>query len=159
MLWLWIPLIIVGAVLICLFVFLYDKRKSIFKIFSKQERKAKKEKRSLKKSSKLQKDIKHVEHKDEVIFEEKNIEVVNNESLQVEEYLPSDQFVENDVMPYIPKFNRRRPERRDISHYESLRRKYGYENKKSIKEQIDSLSPEMKAILFGNVLDRKDDEF
>lgn len=155
--WLWIVLIIVGAAIACGLVFVVEKRKKIFKRHTKEEKKAKKEAKLAKKAAKNTPAMppEPKKQEDEISFNEKQIEIIDDAKIESEEYTPSEDFVETDMTQYvgIPRRMTRRvvPTDYDETDYDDERQ--------GLKEQLRSLSPEMKAVVFANLLDRKDDQF
>lgn len=155
MLWLWIVLLVVGAAIVCLLLFVYEKRKQIFRKRTKEEKQAKKQARTIKKQAKTH-PVQQEKPKSEISLTEKLIEIIPEEDFQQEEYSPSAEFVEEEVLPPVRRVQRRvRPN----DNFEQFRRNHGYSQalKQSVKEQIINLSPEMKALLLTGVLERKDD--
>lgn len=155
--WLWIVLIIVGAAIACGLVFVVEKRKKIFKRRTKEEKKAKKEAKLAKKAAKNAPAMppEPKKQEDEISFNEKQIEIIDAVKVESEQYTPSEDFVETDMTQYvgIPRRMHRRvvPTDYDETDYDDER--------PGLKEQLRSLSPEMKAVVFANLLDRKDDQF
>ncbi len=188
MIWLWAGLIVVGAAIACGLLYLFEKRKSIFKKRSKEEKAAKKQQRKLRRQARAAKAVKNApapieevkkeEPKEEVSFTEKVIKKEEAfEGQKAEAYVPSE--------GYLPKqsnatFNSPPPQRRmprmteqqrralmernrrlkEDDDFERFRNKHGYSNalKQGIKQQILNLSPEMKALLLTGALERPDDE-
>lgn len=146
----WIIFPIAAAALIVFIIF--DQRKKIFK-------------KRVKKQT-----VKKVEVKPEKKVEKKfnsKISLEKPEAVKREEAVIEDAGLsaENQQFeaPLRPRMNIQPISRPSISDddFEEFRRKHSYTNfltNKSILQQIKELSPEMKAIIFGNVLDRKDEE-
>lgn len=159
--WLWVVLIVVGSGVACALIWLYSNRKKIFKKRSKEEKKAQKEAKKIKKEAKKAPPAPAApeKQKDELSFSEKQVEIIDNVQIQSEEYVPSDDFAGSGAIEYatVP---RRMPRRRPQTDYERPRRfEVEEEQRESLKDQLRSLTPEMKAVVFGNLLDRKDDQF
>lgn len=160
--WLWVILIVVGAGVACALIWLYSNRKKIFKKRSKAEKKAKKEAKKIKKAAKNAPPTPAApeKQKDELSFSEKQVEIIGNAQIQSEEYVPSDDFAGGETIEYAT-MPRRMPRRRPQMDYDRPRR-YEVEEeeqRESLKDQLRALTPEMKAVVFGNLLDRKDDQF
>lgn len=165
--WLWIVLIVVGSGVACVLIWMYSNRHNIFKRRSKEEKNAKKQTKKIakeeKKAKKVVKTTQLAETKarkdsDELSFSEKQIEIVDNVKIQSEGYVPSDDFAGAETIEYAT-LPRRAPRRRPV---EMPKREYNFETnteRESLKDQLRSLTPEMKAVVFGNLLDRKDDQF
>lgn len=164
--WLLICLIVLGAIFICLIVFFIEKRKEFFKKI-KEKLKIKKPTKQIKEKKKNIKDNKAVPKTDqetktqddvEISFTEKEI-IINEDGqkLECEPYQPDQSFETTpnyDV--YQPSYRRRRSmfdQRRDYN-----KSQHFVKTREPIKDQIKALSPEMKAILFANVLDTKLDK-
>lgn len=161
MLWLWVSLIILGAGVICALLFVYEKRKQIFRKRTKEEKQAKKQAK-LNKKTKIVAPAVPEEKKpiEEINLSENLVEVIPEDTMLEEEYSPSSEFIEEEIFP--TKINNRNSFKRDMSAYNRFRNQYNYSNsgKQSVKEQIKNLSPEMKVLLLTGALDRKDeDEF
>lgn len=185
MTWLWASLIVVGAAIACGLLYIYEKRKSIFKKRSKEEKAAKKQQKKLKKQAKLAKKenkpiepIKKEEPKEEISLSEKIVKKEETFTLQTSEYVPSNEFKPKEVKPQ--QFNSFMPQRgpsrlteqqrrmliernkrmKEDADFEQFRRKHGYSQalKQSVKDQIINLSPEMKALLFTGALEKRDDD-
>lgn len=166
--WLWIVLLIVGAAIACVLVWAYSNRKKIFKKRTKEEKKAKKQaKKILKDERNAKKVLKTIpaapveekKESDELSFSEKQIEIIDNAKVASEAYVPSSDFVKSEKIEYVG-MPRRMPRRRipmETERQSSF--KFDEEKKLSLKEQLQSLSPEMKAVVFANLLDKKDDLF
>lgn len=165
--WLWVVLIVVGSGVACVLIWMYSNRHNIFKRRSKDEKKAKKQTKKIAKDEKKAKKVVEAAQKadaetrkdsDELSFSEKQIEVIDNIKIQSEGYVPSDDFAGTDTIEYAS-LPRRMPRRRPV---EMPKREYNFEaqtERESLKDQLRSLTPEMKAVVFGNLLDRKDDQF
>lgn len=155
MLWLWITLIGLGALCFCGLVFVIEKRKKIFKKRSKVQRA---EKKKAKLAEKQPPQTLPEKPKDDVSLNEDVVEVLSEDGVHEEVYTPSSEFVEEVVYPVV---SRQRPIRRDPNAFANFKREYfPIEEKVPIKQQIKELSPEIKALLFAGVLDRKpDDQF
>ncbi len=171
--WLWIVVILCCAAVATVFLGIYKNRKNIFK---KKEKTPKNQKENVKNSSKKQKNKKPskktptpivppVEEKpqEELVFEERVVEVVPKTNGVAQSYTPSKEFASQriDYAPLSQASMRRRPRpqmptpQQQIDDFDSFRMNNAYSM--SIKEQIKNLSPEMKAIIFGNLLDKKDE--
>ena len=157
MIWLWVSVIVMGAIAICALLYVYEKRKQIFRKRTKEEKQAKKQAKLAKKSKVVAPAAEESKPKDELNLTEKVVEVIPEDSIQEEEYQPSNEFVVQDIFPTMP--SRRMPIRRDANAYNQFKREFDYKpEKQSIKEQIKNLTPEMKALLLTGVLDRKEDD-
>lgn len=165
--WLWIVLLSAGAAMACFMLWLYSNRKKIFKKRSKDEKKAKKSAKKIKKQEKVaKKEAKKIEtppletkkEEDSVSFKEKIFEVSKDVNVEGEQYVPSGEFVKNVVPEYVGMV-RRMPRRRPVEAPAPQPTYEVTEQRMSLKEQLLSLSPEMKAVVFGNLLDRKDEQF
>ena len=139
---LWIAL---GTLVFLLILYIiFDKRKKIFKKKVKTEKTVKEqEKKEIteKKEKKISFDKKSKNEKPQQAM---LVEKIEEEKDSAQYQMQSEQSTRS-----IPRFNRQ-------SNLER-RRYYKQKSKKSIKQQIKDLSPEMKAILFANLLERKDD--
>lgn len=145
--WWWV---LIGAVIFVILFIIYDKRKAIFKKRTKKEKKAtapKEEKKSKKEiNSKIKLEKTQKEAKNDAVVEEVNLA----EEKQVIQTVNDSQRITRPPIPH----------KEDLDDdFDEFRKKHSYTRflgDKKIAEQIKKLSPEMKAILFGNVLDRKD---
>ena len=164
--WLLICLIVLGAILLCLIVFFMEKRKEFLKKI-KEKLKIKKPTKKIKEKKKNIKDNKAVPKTDqetktqddeEISFTEKEI-IINEDGqkLECEPYQPDQSFETTPDYDVVqPSYRRRRSmfdQRRDYN-----RSQHFVKTREPIKDQIKALSPEMKAILFANVLETKLDE-
>lgn len=159
--WLWIVLLIVGAAIACVLVWAYSNRKKIFKKRTKEEKKARKEAKIAKKQAKKAPPAppKPPKKDDELSFSENQIEIINNVKVASEAYVPSDGFAQAAPAEYATtsrRMARRRPQM-EIERPRSF--EFEEEQRPSLKDQLQSLSPEMKAVVFANLLDKKDDLF
>ena len=101
MTWLWGSLIVVGAAIACGLLYVFEKRKSIFKKRSKEEKAAKKQQKKVKKEEKAAKKapapiepVKKEEPKEEVDFTEKIVKKEESfEGNKAEEYVPSKEYL------------------------------------------------------------------
>lgn len=144
--WWWI---LIGALIFVILFIIYDKRKTIFKKRSKKEKKVvtqKEEKLSKKElNSKIKFEKTEKKNKDDIIVEEAGL-------VEQEEIKQQNSPRRPVKSPVSPKENLE-------DDFDEFRKKHSYTRflgDKNVAEQIKNLSPEMKAILFGNVLDRKD---
>ncbi len=164
--WLWIVLIVIAAIILTAGAYVLANKKNIFK------KREKKPKTKTKKAAKVKEKPlpPPPPPKEDVVFEEKTKKKENSFVAENEQYTPSIEFTKSGET-YTPiasiQVARRRPRppmsqqpTKTEDDFDSFRRKHGYSNfyKQSIREQIQNLSPEMKAILFGSVLDKKDDD-
>ncbi len=170
--WIWIVLIIIGAVIICLFAYLWSKKSLIkqkiksavnLKWLSKDARQKRKQARIAKKQEPVKPVEKEIKEEDKVSFEEKLTPQVLNDAkaIEGEVYEPSSTFESRpDFYTAMPQFNRRMPSRfrREMPTTSPKFSNSATLPKVKIKDQINQLSPEMKAIIFANVLDSKLDE-
>ncbi len=174
--WIWIVFIIIGALLICLFAYFWSKKnlfkqkfKSVvnLKWLSKESREKRKQKKLAKKQEPAKAVVKEIKEEDKVSFDEKHAPQVLNdaETIEGEVYEPSTPFESHpDFYTTMPRsmsqFGRHMPPRfrreMPVSSPNFSRRVVA--QKGNIREQINQLSPEMKAIIFANVLDSKLDE-
>lgn len=149
-------ILIASAIVIGLLVIfiLYDQRKNIFKKRSKKEKK--KEQKPAKEQVPVKEEHKEAvkEEKPEISLEQRIPEVKKQTKNPVVEevVIKEDDRVEYDTTePKTSGF------RRTINPNRYAPPASFKPQKQSIKDQINDLSPEMKAILFGNMLDKKDD--
>lgn len=137
--------IVLGVVVFLLIIYIiYDQRKKIFKKRPKKTKVIEKPKEEVKPATTTDKKIS---------FEKKNIKAVQP---QIE---ISDIQLEEEKADYQSTVVRDRPERTMPRRRDLPRRYVAKEEIKrpSIKNQIRELSPEMKAILFGDLLKQKDE--
>ena len=166
--WVWAILIVIAALVICVGIYIYTKRKAIYnnlksklslKHFSKEERSKRKAEKQARKQPATP--IEAKEKEPEISFEEKEI-IVDEEKpdVQFEGYLPSSEFIERPayVQEDRPTLRRRFPNSRFEQANWNRQRTIQQQQKLPIKEQIKNLSPEMKAIIFANVLDSRLDD-
>ena len=160
--WLWIVIIIICAAIATTLLALATKLKKI-KIKEIFKKKPKKEPKKDKKLEEVPPLPPAEPEKPKVQFSENKKQtpiVCKNEQYQpTSDFRTKEPAYSQMAMGGRP---RRRPMPRptmmqDFDDFDSFRRAHGYSL--SIKEQIEALSPEMKAILFGKVLDKKDDLF
>lgn len=187
MTWLWIIVIVLGAAIACGALYVIEKRKKIFKKRTKEEKAASKAKKTAKKEAKLAKKQNlppKVEEtpKEELSFSEKKVkEPQAAATFEAEPYLPEPNFGSDSVAtaggfegrpglagmgPNMSDMQRRRMMEQRMRQMQqrgmmsAAPRRASFSSRESVREQIDNLSPEMKAILFSNALARKeDDEF
>lgn len=150
-------ILIASAIVIGLLVIfiLYDQRKNIFK---KRVKKAKEPKQEAPKAPEKPKEEPKVleEKKTDVSLEERAPQIKKETKQPIIEdmVIQDDDYVEYDsTMPRQSGFGRRNINQRKYAPPPEFK----FNKKQPIKEQIKDLSPEMKAILFGNLLDKKDD--
>lgn len=166
--WAWILLIIAVGVVICLLTFLFAKRKQIAsKIFSaikpksRQERHKKKLQKREKQEPKIVKKDDTNKQDEKLSFEETRAPIASNAgpSIEGEVYEPSGGFNEDFRYTKLSEPQRRRTfNRENFSANRNIPSFIQDKRKETIKEQIQNLSPEMKAIIFANVLDSKIDD-
>lgn len=167
--WLWIVAIVAASAIACCLIWVYSNRKKIFKKCSKQDRKAKKQE---KKSKKEEKKAKRTQEKVPITsqpqekqeaklsFTEKQIDTTGKVQIEGEPFISSDESSVDDNDQYDqvarmrPRNMSRMRERIPFEYHD-----FDLENHQSIKEQLQSLTPEMKAIVFANLLDKRDDQF
>lgn len=156
--WLWIVAIVAAAAMACVLIWLYSNRKKFFKRRSKEEKKARKEAKIAKKEAKNATVEPQPPQKkdDELIFTERETQVADDIQIQCEAYdsLGSSEDAGEYEIDFR-RFDRRMPQmQNDFTQYD-----YDVDQKESLKDQLRALTPEMKAVVFGNLLDRKDDQF
>lgn len=147
-------LIAVGIILLLLAIFiLYDNRKKIFKKRVKKAKKAdvdkkEEEKKPAQKEEKQESKISF--QKREVAKQEVSAPVI--EDLEINT---------NQTQEYSQSFSASNRMRRPMPQRQFSQPQHNFftPRKRTIKDQIDDLSPEMKAILFSNALGKKDDQF
>ena len=144
----WIGVIVIFGLFILYII--YDQRKKIFK------KRKKKEKIKKQISTESKEKPKSVEKKElKVSFEEKSLSSVKPVIEEIEN--PSNEDEKNEEIfedfqgEKINQMKRFFPKNRRVYKDEKLSKSA------SIKEQIKDLSPEMKAILFADILNRKED--
>ena len=156
--------LIAGGVIVSSFLVfvLYDQRKNIFKKRNKDEKKQKvKEKNSKEiKAEEVKKAVENTEKKVDISFERRESKISNQTTnANIEEVdVNIEERKEYNTMGGSRGFRRSMPQRPPIE----FPRQPNFSSPKSgnsIREQIDNLSPEMKAILMANVLGKKDDLF
>lgn len=146
---LWIAILVVlGLLILCV---LFKFRKKIFKKKTPKTKKVEVKKEEVKKPEKTADSRISFEQREVKVKKEENVNA-NIESVEIED---SEERVYSTGASFAPQRNFRRTFPRSNMQQNSY---FGMQNK-SIREQINDLSPEMKVILFGNVMGKKDDQF
>ena len=164
--WIWIVLILIGAGVVCAIAVVWSKKSQIeqtvkealsFKWLSKDARAVRKQKRLDKKQPPAPPPEKTPSEEDKLSFTETHLPQQKPESLEGEIYEPSSRFeAEPATYSSMARPNFRRMPRRETSF--SRRPIPRIRERTKLKDQIKGLSPEMKAVVFANLLDSKLDE-
>lgn len=170
--WVWVIFIVIGAVVVCVIAYVWSKKSLLkqklksavnLKWLSKESRDKRKQLRLAKKQTEVKSVVKEKSEDEKVSFEEKlSPQSLNTlQAMEGEVYQPSVEFAEHEEtyssLARPSQQYRRMPRLQPNSMMPNFSRKQ-IPQKMKLKDQIKQLSPEMKAVIFANVLDSKLDE-